>query len=456
MSIFSRRLLQRIIDENAHFLPPRQNRDLVSKLNRMHIDQTLSPEWEVVLLYGFSNAGRVFHERDFGGSKRADIYLELAHDPDKNFIADITTVSDKGLEELNPFMFFWLELMRRVKEQGVRGESFSVDIDGIPGSRYGSPRKAKLKLPGRARFAETIFNKDFDRFMADILADPTAEHSYSVKTSEIGITIGYNPAQPSGGGGFLDYTQVFSIEENLIYQALLSKVDQLEGTGFKGPMGIMLCDGGCSFFNRSSFTGLAYSFDDVVKTFLFDNPSIGFVVTFGIERENQYALASQENPERLVIGYYRGKEFDNLEFDLPEILSKVGEALPEPQKSARSALNWLKGEHAHQGRSHWGGWSMSVGKTSGEIKISARALLDLLAGRVDPQEFLKRHNFGIAELEEFDPAVNPFANALDQYQLISEVTLEKSSTEDDDWITFKLKGPDAAVAPFVAPPSNTN
>jgi len=45
---------------------------------------------------------------------------------------------------------------------------------------------------------------------------------------------------------------------------------------------------------------------------------------------------------------------------------------------------------------------------------------------------------------------NPFFQALERGEAINEVLLEKSDTEDDDWITFRFKS-DPAVRPFTHP-----
>lgn len=93
---------------------------------------------------------------------------------------------------------------------------------------------------------------------------------------------------------------------------------------------------------------------------------------------------------------------------------------------------------------------MEVGKTSSEIKISAKALLELLAGKVDQKEFFERHNF-IPSAESNSPPENPFEVGLSRGQLIEEIAVDKADAEDDDWITIRLKGPDPAVSPFMVP-----
>jgi hypothetical protein len=70
MAIFSRRTIQRLINENASFLTTKQIKSHVDNLN----NGDLGAEWEVVLLNVFSKLGRVEHEKNFNG-KKPDIYF---------------------------------------------------------------------------------------------------------------------------------------------------------------------------------------------------------------------------------------------------------------------------------------------------------------------------------------------------------------------------------------------
>jgi hypothetical protein len=93
---------------------------------------------------------------------------------------------------------------------------------------------------------------------------------------------------------------------------------------------------------------------------------------------------------------------------------------------------------------------LSSGPEITKVRISARALVELLAGKVNQREFFEIHGFVPSELFAAD-ASNPFSVALNRGRLISEVSLERSEIEDDDWITFELRGPDPAISPFTIP-----
>lgn len=113
MAIFSRRTLQRLLAENTTFLSPSQVAARMRVLNNdREPEQALAAEWELVLLNALSKAGRLGHEVDFGGPRRADVHFEVFDQPDISFLADITTVSDQSLHDKNPIEYFAVEYKR--------------------------------------------------------------------------------------------------------------------------------------------------------------------------------------------------------------------------------------------------------------------------------------------------------------------------------------------------------
>lgn len=83
------------------------------------------------------------------------------------------------------------------------------------------------------------------------------------------------------------------------------------------------------------------------------------------------------------------------------------------------------------------------------VKISARALLGLLAGTVSQADFFKAHGF--IESEDTRHAINVFQRAVKSSRLISNVSIETGRSADDDWIIFEFGEPDPAVLPFAIP-----
>ena len=150
MAIFSRRTIQRLINENASFLTTKQIKSHVDNLN----NGDLGAEWEVVLLNVFSKLGRVEHEKNFNG-KKPDIYF-TSEDRSLDFLADIKTVSDEGTELKNPEKQLDERLFKEIIEKNIKG-AWSCAIGG----NYEEARKTgsmvQLQLPALARFDQEIF-----------------------------------------------------------------------------------------------------------------------------------------------------------------------------------------------------------------------------------------------------------------------------------------------------------
>jgi len=451
MALYSRRILQRLINENDQFLLDGQTKSHVQQLNRMPKEITLAYEWEIVLLNALSKVGNVVHERNFGGSRNADIYFEAFNNPKANFVADITSISDKGADKINPFEDLSNTLRKLVKEFGLKPSSFNLKVGRHPGPTFKGGHKVRLKLPGRARFLQTIFGKEFDAFIHRILGKPKEADRFEVKTDDADVEISYIPNQRYSIGEYPSYTVLNSITDNTIYQALENKASQLIGTNFRGPLGIFLCDGGSRLFSEISTAGLSYTMDDIIKDFLLYNEEIHFIVTFTTERKNPYAtFPLKDNPYITYIRFFKGQKSNQIAFDVEATLNKMVGWLPFPESEPRNALNFLKGMNPNVGRSNWGGLELISDQNNTKVKISARALAELLAGKVDQIEFFKAHRFIPSDLRKTD-AENPFNIALKRGQLIHKVSIEKLESEDDDWITFDLKGPDPAISPFTVP-----
>ena len=455
MAIFSRRILQRLIEENAGLLKDGQTKKHVRELNQAHKEPTLAFEWEVVLVNVFSKIGKVRHEEPLGNGKDADIFFETFSNSDHNFTADITTASDKGLDEINPFEALSEELSNRVVAVGLKPNYFDLKVDGVGFPTYKGGPKIKLTLPGRARFGQIIFNQAFEDFISAILSHPANPSVHRIKNADADVLISYQPGKRFGSGAFPSYSEVFRITENTVYTALESKAKKLEGASLLGPFGILLCDNDCSLFHHTPATGLSYSMREVIQHFLKNNPEISFVATFTTYRKDPYSGSPwQANPYLPDVKLYRGVNFDTqVPFDLSSIFAKTLDVFPEPESTPGNAINHLKGGSPQTGRSNNGGMEVKYGDKKMTIKISARALLKLLAGKLDQKEFFETHRFAPSEVYS-PPYINPFFSGIEKGQLIDGISIEKSETEDDDWITFELSTPDPAVSAFVAPTKN--
>ncbi len=444
-----------MIDETAAVISRRQMRKLVDDLNAMRETLTLNSDWELFLLNAFSKIGQVKHEQSFGGTRKPDLYFECRTHPQVRFVADIRTVSDKGFKAANPFDLLFAELMERIQRRGLRALSFRLDVEGNyreiqKGQYYIDPEdstqailyrggtKTKLRLPGAAKFSEIVFDHKFDQFLSDIEGAPDSSHVLHVRrqTEDIDLTISYDPKQMFAGGGHLEYRRINHLTQNPLFTALEDKAAQVIDSKFEGTLGIIICDGGFTPFHSLPHFS-THSVDEVISYFLQHNPKISFVLTFILKKASHEAGA----PIQVASKIYPNTALSDQEADYLNCLNEMIQFFPAPKVDAFNALNRVKGKYPHEG----GYIAMQNQQFRGNAKrvvISARILLELLAGRMTYNEFAER--YGFVPVDPF-PArgPNPFTLSLSNGALITDVDFQKGNADSDDdavIITLQRRG----------------
>src|SRR6266542_902512 len=469
MAIFGRRTTQRLIDDTAAVISRRQMRKLVDDLNAMPDTLTLNPDWELFLLNVFSKIGKVKHEQSFGGTRKPDLYFECRTHPQVRFVADIRTLSDKGFKAANPFDLLFDELMERAQTRGLRALSFRLDVEGNyreiqKGQYYIDPEdsteailyrggtKTKLRLPGAAKFSEIVFDHKFDQFLSDIEGAPDSSHILHVRrqTEDIDLTISYDPKQMFAGGGHLEYRRRNHLTQNPLFTALEDKAEQVIDSKFEGTLGIIICDGGFTPFHSLPHFS-THSVDEVISYFLQHNTRISFVLTFILKK----AAHESGSPIQVAAKIYPNTALRAQEADYLNCLNEMIQFFPAPKVDAFNALNRVKGKYPHEG----GYIAMQTHQFQGNAKrvvVSARILLELLAGRMTYNEFAER--YGFVPVDPF-PArgPNPFTLSLGNGALITDVEFQKGNADsDDDAVIITLKDEaDPAISPFRYPPMMT-
>jgi hypothetical protein len=424
MGIFSRRNLYQILAENARFVRHRPLSEHIKRLNGNDQVQRVTTEWEAVILYGLSKLGSVDHEPKVPGSSKPDV---LFTHPSGTALMEITSVSDRGLDEQNPIGKFSDRLVELVRKHGFDPQHFRLQVQGNwHDLRIGGP-KARLYIPREKDFDAAVFNKGFHRFLDDIRMSPRLKRNFSVAGMDAQVTITYDPAQRYFSMSYLAYTVPFSATENTIYRALEEKGRQLKRSGFKGIKGVVLCDGGCNALHGRAQRGLNLDASDIVSTFLSNYRLVDFVLTMLVESDNSgrsgpehlrvvarpYVLRA-DNPAASLVGYLR---------------ERLPRELPNPENIPINAYGL-----ENEGKSFTGGWVMS----GQSIKMSSRAVMGLLSGVTNQEDFMSDN-----------PQVKErFARALREGRMLKGVRIESGKQRDDDWIEFTFSEPDFAISPF--------
>ena len=142
--------------------------------------------------------------------------------------------------------------MRRARDRGIRLNSFSLNVGGNHGPPYRGGSKTKLQLPPIPKFVEKIFNDKFQDILNQIALSPNQPQVFRVYNIQenINLAIGYDPHQKYSMSTYLSYRKLTHLTENIVYDRLTDKRNQLLDSGFKGPLGIILCDGGFKTLRR--------------------------------------------------------------------------------------------------------------------------------------------------------------------------------------------------------------
>jgi hypothetical protein len=451
MAIFSRRTLQRLINENAAFVEPQKLKQHIDNLNNIDPEQYLSYEWEVVILNIFNKVGRLEHETNFEG-KTPDIYFQ-SYDDNLAFIGEISTVSDKHLKEQNPLDYFQEKFEKEIEKNKLELGLFYVKIGGNNGKDF-LKEKRKLKLPKKENMYNTIFkNPDFVNFLSAIRRQPQLQHQFILKDLDIDLQINYNlqshlkenlfgMAYPSYRNIYfsdMDFSKqnptLAILKQNVVYKRLDEKCKYLTKIKKKGNLnsllGVVLCDGGCESLHHLGIN--SRNLGDIMNICFDYNRSIDFVLVVTVSRN-----VSSPN---IVANFYPNPFSKKLINDkLYGIINQAVKQCPMPQSNADSAIGNLKIKY-DKGHSFHGGLTLVPGNGYYQrVTISARSLLELLAGELKQQKFFKDHHFienNELHLYQRSP-VNPFKVNLDKGILIESISIEKYLDRDDDRVTFSF------------------
>lgn len=447
--VFSRRAVQGCINALQQTLDLSQLAALVNRLNARD-ESRLDAMWEVALLSALSKAGDLQHEEPLANGRCPDISWKIKQ-PDGvslAIIGDITTISDDGLEDQNPFKLVSSEIVRLASKFGLRPGSFWVDVRG---KTVGQPNKSKMRLMLPEKSALINFIKtELEPWVRNIKTSSAAKSVFEHPEDSIGLKVVYDPNWENGGGSYTSYTVATSKAINPLFSALKGKVKQLNGAPNDAIRIIFACDGGCNLIRqgRSGKSHYTYNSIEVAEDFLRQNSSIDFVLLSTInETHHPFGLPTKYNMSYELVcapPNYRSARVTTESIEtLTKALNDALPHIPRPLRPAYNAAAHLK--NAGIGHDRLGGYSMQGNK----ITISSRGLIKFLAGQISAEEFNKAHRWELSGIDQ-----NPFARHLNSGLMISKIEVNSGNDNDDDEITFTIDKWDAASSPFAIPKTN--
>jgi hypothetical protein len=438
MGIFSRRDIQAALDSLGPRLAGRQLEELVAKLNAEPV-AGLATEWEVVILAALGRLGRVEHEKDLGGTRRLDIFFRRDDPEPLEFAADIRTVSDADAHKSNRYAEFCAAVARHLSKLGHSPAGLHIWVDDRQEGEF-EDQKVQLMLPPKGQ--EDVFVKTkLGAFLSQIARERTKDAHFSYDRDGIRLLVHFNSKEKRySSGQYASYTAPYSNHRNPLANALKVKADQLKDSGYAGAKGIIICDGGCECLDeRRGFSGSRCG--QIVEEFLRKRSSVLWVLVI---RVNSLLLPPKPLRISLEPKLYWNKQGETSLFrDTSELLKHVVAQVPQPQAAPINALQ-------SQGRDGQGSnWGRALGGCSmddGTIRLSARTLTELLAGRITLRVFLER--VGLRPWGPENPEFQFFAHQLENSRTLKNVSVERAEHDDDDWIVLEYDGPDPAVSPY--------
>jgi len=429
MGIFSRRDVQAALDSLSPQLASRQLAELVKKLNGRA--DVLAAEWEVVILAALGKCGRLEHEKDLGGESKLDVFFRLDGSGRLEFAADIRAVSDMDTHKKNPIAEFREAIRHFLLKRGHSSAGIDVRVDSTTMGEYRN-RKVLLALPPKAEL-DAFVKEELGQFLTGIARDSTKDACISYRKKSLRFSIHYNSKeQRYGSGSHLSYTTPYSIDRNPLANALRAKGAQLAKSGYAGAKGIIVCDAGCDSLGER-LGSAAFGCEQIVEEFLRTRSSILWVLAIRVDATLRPLDIHQRLSLRAKL-YWNKSAKKSLFCGTSELLKQMIAHLPQPEVTPINALQRLRGQ-----RDGWGKPLGGCRMGKGTIRISARALTQVLAGKVTMQSFLEKQGLDPSQF---------FARQLENGDTLKNASLEASDHNDDDWIVLEYDGPDPAIAPY--------
>ncbi|MDW9620160.1 hypothetical protein [Sinorhizobium meliloti] len=428
--IFYRRVVQAELHRLRKHLDGYVVDRLVRRLNAPDRDR-LAAMWEVVVLSALCELGEVVVEAPTRAGRRPDVLFNGS----PNFIADITSISDQGLEDRNPVDELSVEIERGKAALGLPVGGLDLRI-GSYRRRLGTGQQVDLRIPHRRDIPEFVQRRIIPEIKLRMDAGELPMR-IEIKDDEAELTVLIDPSKgPFNSGGYASYNVSEAIDRNPLANALERKAEQLLDA--EGLRGIFVCDTGSASIQDRRFSTYGYSPKDIIRHFLRCHSHIDFVVTLAVWERQFGTLDARERERRVDVTLY-ARQGVECEAELKSLVDALVRRFPKPRATGENGRRQA-GDIIYRWGFH-GGHSM----TGRSVKISVREIAELLAGKCTVEDLNQRHQWNERDGRHIP---NPFERLLNQGRLPIGVTIESGAPADDDWIEFSFGEPDPAISKF--------
>lgn len=438
MPIFTRRQLQLMLNELGPWLVPSKAVDLLKRLEHANPNQAIPAEFELALSWAVRKTAQLEIDRPMG-NRTPDIYSPnlLSSAP---VSVDVAAISDAALSG-EAFMRRAAKIVNRTCDQILEGASSHLHYAFQERSGYIRDDHGRARFDRRREITEFFrMEPQLRTSLAEWLKSGLTKQPLRLTSKDIDVVITWQEYVHPQLNTFCTMPSLaYDLRENPLYKVLESKSLQLADAPDGVHRGIFLGDAGCQLFNnidRVDRVNHTYSGRQVIEAFLADEETIDFVAVFSVRRANAGSWDSSKDPRIWYLHLFEQKKSrDKLDLDP---LLHLRDVLPAPYLSGYEARSWHEqGMFSPQARGQYLPTSMSSGRQSMTVRISARALQELMAGRLTAEGF---ENWTVGR-------PNPFERYLALGWTISGVSFEpKHDHAEDDYLIFTFKNDPAAAA----------
>lgn len=419
--IFSRRAIQRCLDRLRLVLSSEKVDRLVYRLNTPSRD-SLAAMWEVVTLESLSQLGEIKHEQPLSTGRKPDVVF-IGNQV--NFIADITTISDHGLDEISPQKELADQLTEMRKRLGIELQGMNLTI-GNKIDRKKSGNKVSLKLPKR-KYIRDFVSQKIEPVIKKQLADGDKPLSLIINDGETELELTIDlMSVPYDSSHHAVYDIPTIVDSNPLYNALKGKKNQLRDS--QSTTGVIVCDGGSTTL-AERISGV--STEEILRKYLRLNSSIDFVLLITV-REKRSSPLNFHDVTRSVFAEILSQDTFEKNEELKRVFDEMIKKMPKPiLMPVNAALRAC--EDKYPLGFHGGGRNLGD-----KHYFSLREMMEILSDSVDPK--MARYS---SEISTY------FKKWLEDGCLPSSISLkENSENSSDTWIEVVVGKPDPAISPF--------
>jgi hypothetical protein len=440
MPILGRRQLQGLLDELGPWLVRSKATDLIKRLENASPDQAIPAEFELALCWAVTKTAQLEIDRRMG-NRTPDIFSPdlLSSGP---VSIDVAAISDALLSG-EAFMRRAAKIINRTCDAIQKGSSAHLHYTFTERSQYLRDDSGRSRFDRRRLITKSFqMDSSLRTALAGWLKSGASGKPLHWSGNDINVIITWREGyvHPQLNTFCTMPSLAYDLRENPVYQVLKSKADQLRSVPSGTHRGIFLGDAGCQLFNdiyRVDRVNHTFSGQQVIEAFLSDESDIDFVAVFSVKRAKSGSWDYSKNP-RIWYLYVFEQMGSPKKIDFSRV-HRLREVLPAPYLSGYEARSWHEqGFFSPQARGQYLPTTISAGKESMTLQISARAVQELLAGRLTARQF---ENWTMGNLP------SPFEQQLALGRTISGVSFVPRSVDaDDDYLVFTFEDDPAAAA----------